>query len=141
MGLAAAYRRMPAYVALPAALVLAALFALILAVVGAIAADTLLDAIHGRADLADAFLAFFYVGPSIAVLSFVALFSALANWYLRTSWRAPTFAFLIGASLLWVWLRDFGGIRIAPFLPGAIAWLTSCFLLHRRPAPLFAHAL
>jgi len=122
---------MPAYLAVPSALLASVVAALALAALGAMAVDSLLDKFHGRADLGDAFFAFFHAAPAIAVLAFVFCFSILANWHHPTSWRAPTFAFALGAILVWVWAHDFGGIGFAWYVPGTFAWLLSCWFLHR----------
>jgi hypothetical protein len=126
------YRRIPVYVALPLALVAAAAAALTLAVLGAVTLVFLLGRIHGPGDLGDAMLAFFGAAPSIAVLAFVSCFSILVNWHHATSWRTPTFAFVPGALLVWVWPLDFGGFGFAWYMPGAAVWLVSCWLLHRK---------
>jgi hypothetical protein len=123
---------MPVRLATPLALVISAIVALALAVSGAVAVDSLLDEFRGVADLSDSFLAFFYVAPAIAILGLVSCFSTLINWHHAASWRAPTFAFALGATLVWAWARDFGGIGFAWYLPGTIAWPVSCWFFHRN---------
>jgi len=132
---------MSAYLVVPLALVVSAIVALALAVLGAGAVDFLLDEFRGRADLGDSFLAFFYAGPAIAILCFVACFSILINWHHAASWRAPTLAFALGATSLWVWAHEFGGIGFVWYLPGIVAWLLSCWLLHRKSSSSFHHVL
>ena len=134
-----AYRRIPGYFAVPAALLASAVLALTLAVLGAVAFDSFLGIIHGVGELGDGILAFFYVGPSIAVLVFVSCFAVLINSHHATSWRAPTFAFAMGAILVWVWAQDW--IGFLPFIPGVIAWLLSCWLLRRTPSIHPQHAI
>lgn len=132
MSIRSVYRRMPVYLAVPLAVLASAVAALTLAFLGVMAVDSLLDAFHGRADLGDAFLAFFHAGPAIALLAFVICFSILANWHHPVSWRAPTFAFALSAISVWVLAHDFGGIGFAWYIPGTIAWLLSCWFLHRN---------
>jgi hypothetical protein len=132
---------MPDYVAAPLALVASAVVALTLAVLGGVTLVFLLGKIHGPGDLGDAMLAFFDAAPSFAVLAFVSCFSILVNWHHATSWRTPTFAFVLGAILVWIWPLDFGGSGLAWYMPGAVAWLVSCWLLHRRPTPHTNHVL
>jgi hypothetical protein len=92
-------------------------------------------------DLDNAILGVFFVAPSIAVLAFVSCFSILVNWHHETSWRTPTFAFVLGAVLVWIWPLDFGGIYFAWYLPGAVAWLVSCWFLHRNASSRSGHVL
>jgi len=126
---------MPVYLAIPLVLLVSAVAALTLAVLGGATLVFLLGKIHGPGNLGDAMLAFFCAAPSIAVLAFVSCFSILVNWHHATSWRTPTFAFVLGAILVSIWPLDFGGIGFAWYLPGAVAWLVSCWLLHQRPTP------
>jgi hypothetical protein len=135
MSIQSAYRRIPVYLAIPLVLLVSAVAALTLAVLGEATLVFLLGKIHGPGDLGDAMLAFFCAAPSIAVLVFVSCFSILVNWHHATSWRTPTFAFILGAILVWVWPLDFGGAGFAWYVPGAVAWLVSCWLFHRRPTP------
>jgi hypothetical protein len=102
---------------------------------GLVSAYTLnffLGKIHGPGGLGDAILAFFVVAPSIAVLAFVFSFSVLVNWHHATSWRTPTFAFLLGGVVVWVWPFDFGGSGFISYMPGTTAWLVSGWLLRRK---------
>jgi hypothetical protein len=123
---------MPVYLAVPLAFLVSAVAALTLAVLGEATLVFLLGKIHGPGDLGDAMLAFFCAAPSIAVLAFVSCFSILVNWHHATSWRTPTFAFVLGAILVWVWPLDFGGAGFAWYIPGIFAWLVSCWFLHRK---------
>lgn len=132
---------MPPYLAVPLALVVSAIMALALAILGAVAVDSFLDEFRGRADLGHSFLAFFHAGPAIALLGFVLSFSILINWYHATSWRTPTFAFGLGAALLWLWSHEFGGIGLAWYMPGVVAWLVSCWLLHKGAGAHPQHVL
>src|ERR1035441_1744915 len=141
MSIQSVYRRMPTYLAAPLALVASAVAALTLAVLGEVTLVFLLGKIHGPGDLGDAMLAFFCAAPSIAVLAFVSCSSILVNWHHATSWRTPTFAFVLGAILVWVWPLDFGGIGFIWYLPGIIAWLGSCWLLHRKSISHSEHVL
>jgi hypothetical protein len=132
---------MPVYLAAPLALLVSAIAALTLAVLGEATLVFLLGKIHGPGDLGDAMLVFFCAAPSIAVLGFVSCFSILFNWHHATSWRTPTFAFVLGAILVWVWPLDFGGADFAWYMPGTVAWLVSCWLLRRKVSAHSDHVL
>jgi hypothetical protein len=132
---------MPDYLAVPLALLASGVVALTLAALGAATLYFLLGRFHRTDDLDDAILAVFFLAPSIAVLAFVSCFSILVNWHHATSWRTPTFAFVLGAILVWIWPLDFGGSGLAWYMPGAVAWLVSCWLLHRRPTAHTNHVL
>ena len=141
MSIQSGYRRIPDYLAVPLALVVSAIMALALAVLGAVVVDSGLDGLRGSADLGHSFLAFFYAAPGIGLLAFVFCFSVFINWHHATSWLTPTFAFALGTILVWLWARDFGGIGFAWYLPGTIAWLVSCWLLYRKSIPHSEHVL
>ena len=141
MSIQNAYRRMPVYLAIPLVLLVSAVAALTLAVLGEATLVFLLGKIHGPGDLGDAMLAFFCAAPSIAVLAFVSCFSILVNWHHDTSWRTPTFAFVLGAILVWVWPLDFGGAGFAWYMPGTVAWLVSCWLLRRKVSAHSDHVI
>jgi hypothetical protein len=141
MSIRSAYRRMPVYLSVPLGLLASAVVALALAVLGVVVVSYLLDGFNGRDDLDNAFLAFFYAGPAIALLGFVFCFSILVNWHHATSWRAPTFALALGAISVWAWARDFGGIGFGYYVPGTIAWLLSCWFLHKSAGPHPEHAI
>jgi hypothetical protein len=132
---------MPGYFAMPLALLASAVMALALAALGVVVVSDLLDKFNGRDDLDNAFLAFFYAGPAIALLGFVFSFSVLVNWHHATSWRAPTLALAFGTISVWAWARDFGGIGFAYYVPGAIAWLLGCWFLHKSSGPHPEHAI
>ena len=132
MSLQGVYRSMPVCLAVPLAFLSSAVTALALAVLGAVVLNFLLDEFHGPLDLVDAIFVAFVAGPSFAVLAFVLCFSILISWHHRTSWLAPTFAFAFGAIFVCVWAHDFGGIGMAYYVPGAIAWLLSCWFLQRN---------
>jgi hypothetical protein len=141
MSIQSAYRRIPDYFAIPLFLLVSAVAALALAVLGEATLVSLLGKIHGPGDLGDAMVAFFCAAPSIAVLAFVSCFSILVNWHHATSWRTPTFAFVLGAVLVWVWPLDFGGAGFAWYMPGTVAWLVSCWLLHRKVSAHSDHVI
>jgi hypothetical protein len=134
MSIRSAYRSTPGYLAVPLALLTSAVAAVALATLGTFAKLFFLEKFHrpGAGDLGETILLVFFVTPSIAILGFVICFSILVSWHHSTSWRSPTFAFALGAVLVWVWAHDFGGIGIAPFVPGAVAWLATCWFLRRR---------
>jgi hypothetical protein len=118
-----------------------AFFALAFAVLGASALYFLLGRVHEPGDLGDGILAFLDVAPSLAVLAFVVCFSMLVNWHHKISWGTPTFAFLLGGILVWVWPLDFGGGSYVWYIPGTIAWLVSCWLLRRNVKSNHQHVL
>jgi len=133
MSIRSVYRGIPVYLAVPLALLASAIVALALALVGAYTLNFLLGKLLQNQDaLGYAITAFFFVAPAIALLVFVFCFSVVVSWHRAASWRAPTFAFALGAILVWVWARDFGGIGFAWYVPGTIAWLLSCWWLHRK---------
>ncbi len=142
MSIQSVYRRMPVYVAVPLVLLASAVVAATLAVLGAEPLDLLLEKLFRRpGDLGLGLLVWFCAVPSIAVLSFVFCFSVLINWYHPTSWRAPTFAFALGATSIWLWGRDFGGVGFGWYIPGIIAWLVSCWLVHRSASTHLKHVI
>jgi len=141
MSIQSVYRRMPDYFAVPLALLTPAVVAVMLAALAAVMLVFLLGKFHRPGDLGDATLAFFFVAPSIAVLAFVSCFSILVNWHHAASWRTPTFAFVLGAILVWVWPLDFGGIGFAWYMPGTVAWLVSCWLLRRKVSAHSDHVI
>jgi len=141
MSIRSVYRRMPAYFAAPLALLASAAVALMLAFLGAVALDFIPGKLHGQGDLGDGILVVFFAVPSIAVLAFVSCFSILVSWHHATSWRAPTFAFVVGYILVWVWAGGFGEIGFAYYVPGTIAWLLSCWFLHRSASAHTEHVI
>ena len=141
MSIRSGYRRMPAYLAVPLALLVSAVAALVLAVLGSVVVDSFLDGLRGTADLGHSFLAFVYAAPGIGLLAFVFCFSVFTNCYHAASWLTPTFAFALGTILVWLWTRDFGGVGFLWYLPGATAWLISCWFLHRRSISHSKHVL
>ncbi|MGA8212392.1 MAG: hypothetical protein WB799_02280 [Candidatus Sulfotelmatobacter sp.] len=127
------YRRMPAYLAAPLALVASAAVALAFALVGAYTLNFLLGKLLQNQDaLGYAITAFFLAAPGVALLTFVFCFSVFMNWHRTTTWRTPTFAFALGAIMVWTWARDFGGIGLIWYAPGVLAWLLSSWFLHKR---------
>jgi len=133
MSIWSAYRKMPVYLAVPQALLTSAVMALTIAGLGAYALVFILGKLHGPGGLDDGILAFFFAAPGIAILAFVISFSILINCHRAATWPTPTFAFVLGAILVWVWARGFGGIGFAWYAPATVAWLLSCWLLHRNP--------
>jgi hypothetical protein len=132
MSIRSSYCQIPDYVAIPLALVVSAVMALALAVLGAVAVDSFLDGLQGTADLGHSFLAFFFAAPCIALLAFIFCFSTFVSWHHTASWLIPTFAFALGTILVWFWASDFGGIGFVWYLPGTTAWLICCWFLPRR---------
>jgi hypothetical protein len=143
MSLLSAYQRTPNYLAIPLALVCSAVIALMLATLVVIGKLFLLQTLDGQGagDLGVAILLVFFATPATAILGFVLCFSILINWHHSASWRVPTFAFVLSSISVWAWARDFGGIGILPFIPGAIAGLISCWLLRRSSGSPSDHVL
>jgi hypothetical protein len=142
MSIQSAYRRMPDYLAAPLVLLTSAIAALALAVLSAFTLTWVLGMVpHKTDDLDDAINAFFFVAPGIALGGFVSCLSILINWHHAASWRTSTFAFTLGAVLIWAWARDFGGIGITWYVPGVVAWLVSCWLLRRKVRVHSQHVL
>jgi hypothetical protein len=136
MSIQSAYRRMPAYFAVPLALLASAVAAVALVALGVLTLDFLLEKFH-VADGPGAGVLIVCAIPNIAVPVFVACFSILINWHHTTSWRTPTVAFALGATLVGVWApfrMDVNDFLFAPFVlgTGAVAWIVSCWLLHRK---------
>jgi hypothetical protein len=125
---------MPGYVAVSLALGGSALVGLALAALGVFTLDLLLRKLGG-VDGPGAGVLIICAIPNIAIPAFVSCFSILLNWHHAISWRSPTFAFALGASLFWVWAR-FGvtDILFAPVVlgTGAIACVFSCLFLRRK---------
>jgi hypothetical protein len=133
---------MPDYLATPLALLVSAVTALALAILGAALLDSLLEKLlHRSSDLGLAVLVWFCAAPSIAILGFVFCFTILVNWHHAASWLAPTFAFALSVILVWVWAHDFGGIGFAWYVPGVIAWLACSWFLHRKLISHSEHVL
>jgi hypothetical protein len=133
MSIQSGYRRMPEYFVVPLALLASPVAALIFALFAAYSLNFLLSkAFQNQDALGYAITSFFLAAPGLAILAFVFCFSAAINWHHSTSWRSPTFAFVLGVMLVWTWARSFGGIGFLWYLPGTIAWLVSCWLLYRK---------
>jgi hypothetical protein len=59
-----------------------------------------------------------------------------------TSWLIPTCPFALGTILVWLWDRHFfGRVYFAWFVPGAVAWLVSCWLLSRKVSAHSRHVI
>lgn len=131
---------MPAYCAVPLALLASVIGAATLAVLGVFMLDFLVGA-----DGPGAGVLIICAIPNIAVPAFVVSFSVLVNLHHHTSWRTPTSAFAAGAILLWVWghfgVRDIPFVAIVLLGTGAIAWLACCWLLGRKLSNPSDHVL
>ena len=63
---------------------------------------------------------------------FVLTLSFLVNCHDPTSWRTPTLAFAVCATLTWLWIPF--PVALAPVVlgTGAVAWIFSCWMLRRK---------
>jgi hypothetical protein len=133
MSIQVTYRRVPDYFVVPLVLLASAVAALICALFAAYSLNFLLGKVFQNQDaLGYAITSFFLAAPGLAILAFVFCFSVAINWHHPTSWRSPTLAFALGAMLVWTWARGFGGIGFLWYLPGAVSWAASCWILHRK---------
>ena len=145
MSIKSAYRKVPTYFAAPMALLASAVAAVASAALGVLTLDFLLEKFHA-ADGPGAGVLIVCAIPNIAVPAFVSCFSILSNWHHTTSWRTPTFAFVLGAALVGVWApfrMDVNDFLFAPFVlgTGAVAWIVSCWLLHRKLSANSEHVI
>jgi len=126
-----AYRGAKGYIAMPIAAVVSAIVAMGLAVLSVYTAGFLLGKFDGP-DGPGAGVLVILVALNIAISVFIAGFTLLVNLHRPTSWRMPTFAFVLSIGL--VRLMGPFDIRFAPFMlgTGAIVWAICCWLLHRR---------
>jgi hypothetical protein len=71
--------------------------------------------------------------PNIIVPFFIVALTLLMHFHGRTSWRTPTFAFVLGAVATWIWIGPFDAV-FAPVVlgTGMLAWGISCFVLRRK---------
>lgn len=71
--------------------------------------------------------------PNIILPFFIVALTLLMHLHGQTSWRTPTFAFVVGAVGIRVWIGPFG-VFFAPVVFGVavVAWGISCFMLHRK---------
>lgn len=143
MSIQSAYRRMPVYFAVPLALLASAVVAFAFALLGAYTLNFLLGKLFQNYDaLGYAITAFFLAAPGFALLAFVLCFSVFINWHHATSWLTPTFAFALGTILFWFWDHHFfGGVALVWYVPGTVAWLVRCWLLHRKSISHSTHVL
>jgi hypothetical protein len=75
MSLRSIYRDLPDYVGVPLALLASSLVSLIVAALGAVIFAFLRGKLRASDDLDNAIIAFFFVAPGIAILSFVSCFA------------------------------------------------------------------
>lgn len=133
MDLLGPYRRAKISIAVPIAALISVALAIGLAVAGIHASGFLLREFGGPVGPGAGVLVIL-VAMNIAVSAFIALFAALVNLHRTTTWRTPTFAFVLCICL--VRLMGPFNIQFAPFMlgTGAIAWAVCCWLMHRRSA-------
>jgi hypothetical protein len=142
MSIPNSYRGVSDYLAVPFALLASGVLSLALAVLVTIPLDFVVEKLlHRESELGISLLVWFCAAPSLAVLVFVSCFSILINWHHATTWRTPTFAWALGTILLWLWARDFGGVGLAWYAPGIIAWIVCCLLLRRKGISSTGHVL
>lgn len=138
MSLRGIYRGMPSYLAMPVAVLASATIALALAALGVSSLYILLQRLGSDGtDGPGGGVLLILVALNIAVSAFVAIVSTLVNFYRPTSWLTPTVAFAACSVVVGIWAPfrfDVEDMFFAPLVlgTGAIAWLTSCWFLHRR---------
>src|SRR5271155_2310499 len=101
MSIQSAYRGMPTFLAIPLAIVLAALGAAALAAVAVVTIDFALSRFGGP-DGPGAGVQVILVAVNVAVTGFIAFVSAIVNLYRQTTWLTPTLAFAFCTLMLWV---------------------------------------
>jgi hypothetical protein len=140
MSMKSAYRAWPAYLAVPAALICSAALAILSGLIFLV----LVSMSHVTDDFVDGLFVAFVASPSLALCAFVSCFSFAMRLHHQASWRAPSFAFAFGAALLLLWGHDwlgFNRLGLIAFFPGGVAWLLSCWLLHRKHEAFSEHVL
>jgi len=72
--------------------------------------------------------------PNIILPFFIVALTLLMHIHGRTSWRTPTFAFVLGAVATWMWIGPFDA-AFAPVVlgTGMLSWGITCFVLRRKP--------
>ena len=128
MGVRTAYRKMPTYIAIPLAILLAAVLAVGLAGLSVFLLDALLTKFKGP-DALGAGVLVILVALNVAVMTFISLVSILVGLHHKTSWLTPTVAFVTCICLV----RMMGpfDFQFTPFLfgTGLTVWLVSCWFL------------
>jgi hypothetical protein len=71
--------------------------------------------------------------PNIILPFFIVAVTLLMHLHGKTSWRTPTFAFIVGAVATWMWIGPFDAV-FAPVVlgTGMLAWGITCFVLRRE---------
>lgn len=79
---------------------------------------------------------------NVAVPVFIGTFAAMISWHHQSSWRAPTFAFVVCIILIRVFFGPFD-ISFSPFMltTGTLVWLISCWLVRKKGARPPKHVL
>lgn len=139
MGICRVYRLMPGYYAIPVAVLASALASVILAALGVVFTDFLLNKYH--ADGPGAGVLVILVALNIVVPTFISVVSILINLHHQTSWLTPTLAFVLCVILIRM-LGPFD-VQFAPFMlsTGLLACLITCWFLRRREVSLPEHVL
>jgi len=127
----AIYRRIPALPAFVLATLGAAIFAVGITVAAVFAISKVLDH-FGQSGPAAGVLIIMAI-PNIILPFFIVALTLLMHLHGRASWRTPTYAFVVGAVTIRVWIGPFG-VFFAPVVLGTalLAWGISCFMLHRK---------
>ena len=137
MRIRTSYRRLPGYVAIPLAVLVSLLVALLLAAFSAFSLELVLR----RPATVGTGVLIILVALNIAISAFVGLVSILVSYHHQTSWRIPTLAF---ATCIVV-VRTMGVFEF-PFAPlmlgtGTVVWLVSCWLLRVKQITSPEHVL
>jgi hypothetical protein len=122
---------MSLYFAVPLAILLSAMLAVVLAVLSVYLLGFLFKRSNGPDGIGAGVLVLL-VALNLAVMTFVGLVTTLISLHHKTSWLTPTLAFAVCV----VMARMLGpfDLQFAPFMlgTGASVWLISCWLLRTK---------
>ena len=140
MALLAPYRRMPVLLAFALATCGAVVVSLAATVAGVFTISKILDHLEQSGPGAGVFLV--TAIPNIIVPTFIAALTFLVHTYRQTSWKTPTFAFLVGVLATWIWIGSID-FTFTPIVlgTGALTWIVSCLMLRRKGVPETQHVL
>jgi len=129
----ALYRRIPALTAFVLGTLGAAATSLAITVAGVFAISKILD--HSGESGPGAGVLVVTAIPNIIVPFFIVSLTLLTHLHGRTSWRTPTFAFVVGAVATWMWIGPFDAVFAPAVLgTGMVAWGMSYFMLRQKSA-------